>query len=199
MINSYNFNNDSEFESDTETNTSVKSRNSFTSDSSNNSISDDNISYIPTKENEIRDRALSLSGHMVYEYANIKKATIIMSEEIKLILNIIGKKNIKPCLEINNPNDGFGEIYVIYLVIIMIPENGNVNDDTLTVLNSLKVKNDQLYQTVQQAIHSMINTVIESNKYITEAQIIPEIETYSFFYHYNDIERIVIKVSRFDK
>ena len=200
MTELYNLNNDSEFESDTETNNSINSQNSFTSNSSDNSIQDDTISYTPKKENEIRDRALSLAGHMVYEYANIKKRiSIAISEEIKLILNIIGKNNIKPCLEIENPNGGFGEVYVIYLVIMMIPEYGDINDDTLTELKSLKGKNEQLYQTVQQAINSMINTVIESNKYITEAQIFPEIETYSFFYHYNDIERIAIKLSRFDK
>ena len=195
-----NYENDSEFESDYDTDITSNNNDSDCSNSDNTSIQDDNITYTPTKENELRDRSLSLSGNIVYEFAKIKKNLLVnMSEEIKLILNIVGKNNIKPCLEIDNTNDGFGEVYVIYLVISMIPEIGDINLDTLVILDTLKSKNEPLYNTVKQAITSMINTVLESNKYITELQIIPEIETYSFFYHYNDIERILIKVNRFDK
>jgi hypothetical protein len=197
----YEFDNNSEFESDYESNDNYDEL----TDSSNNSTesADESIkesTYTPSKENEIRDRSLSLSGTIIYEFAKIKnKLNSNMSEEVKLILNIIGKKNIKPCLEIENSNGGFGEVYVIYLMIASIHDTMIINADNLLMLTSVKSKNEQLYQAIQQAVNSITETVIESNTHIANIQIIPESETHSFFYHYNDLDRVAIKINRFDK
>ena len=185
-------------ESDYESDYSNESYDTTTSSSSNpeNQLTSPNeITYVPQKENENRDRSLSLSGNIVYEYAKSEgKLLAKLDPEIELILHLIGKGGVKPCLDIENPNDGFGEVYILYITIGSCGDNS-----TISKLDEIKIKNEPLYNTILQAISSMVNTVLESNKYISDTQIIPESETHSFFYHYNDQKRMLVKIVRLDK